>query len=126
MQLQNRRVEGSRKVRYPRRLVGGHRDDHVVRYKTSTGSLDDVLPSLAPYSTDANACEYWQVEVLRVCLEVICHLVFAWEARRRRRKWKPNQTVVFGRREQAHRIPSFAPLVPHTWIRFENHERQPM
>ena len=67
--------------------------------------------AVAPQAIDLDAGAHRQLEVLRVGLEVVRHLVLRRKAEGRRREWQPDQPVVLGGREQAQRVPSLAPGV---------------
>src|SRR6266540_3837031 len=113
MKLPDVGFELAREVGYAGFVVGAGGDDDVS--VTIFGTTEGV---------DVNSGSYRQIESRRILFEVVGHLVFGGERVRQRREGHSGQSVVAGEREQAQRVPAFAPAVADSCMRLEDDEAQ--
>jgi len=89
VQLHDRCGEVLGKRGNTRSLVVAHGDDDLLGAKHARPSLELVVTVVPRQSLDADPVQDGELEVSRVRLEVVGHLVFAWKRIGRRRKWEP-------------------------------------
>ena len=124
MQLDDAGIERLREWRRAPCLVRGHGDHDVIGLHAPVAGVHDIPRAVAPHAIDLDTGVHGQVEVLRVGLEVIRHLVLRRKTEGWRREWQTDEPVVLGGREQAQRVPSLTPGVADARIGLENHKRQ--
>ena len=122
MQLHDVRIEIAGKAGNSRRLVVGHRHDHVRGVERKIPCPDDVAVALALDALDPGACVHGQLKSYHIGFEVVGHLVLGRKGPAGRRKRHAVEAVVAGRREQAQRVPAAAPGIADPFVGFEDHE----
>src|SRR4029453_16620419 len=113
-------------VGYAGFVVGAGGDDDLWRQPPRITGHDDVSGTIfgTTEGVDGNSVCYPQIENRRILFEVVGHLVFGGERVRQRREGHSGQSVVAGEREQAQRVPAFAPAVADSCMRLKDDEAQ--
>ncbi len=113
MKLPDVGFELAREVGHAGFVVGAGGDDDLWRQPACITGDDDVSVTIfgTTEGVDVNSGSYRQIESHRILFEVVGHLVFGGERVRRRREGHSGQSVIAGEREQAQRVPAFAPAV---------------
>src|SRR6266545_5725765 len=101
------------------------RHHDTVGFEPALAGDDHVSVALSGEPVDADARLDRQVELGRVGLEVVGHLVLRGERPAGRREPPARQAVVLGRGEQAEGIPPVSPGVADPLAGIEDHERKP-
>ena len=123
MQLHDARVEIAGVGGDRGRMVGARRDHDVIGLEPPVPGGDDVPLPKPGQAVDAHPRADGELESLRVCLEVVGHLVLRRERQGGRGEAQPLQAVVACGREQAKGVPARAPRVADPLVRVQDHER---